>query len=160
HHPGKACIDLLVGGKVVRTATGPNKRPGGTEHLDPAGWDVAEFAGKAARIRIVDEATGGWGHINIDHIVLSHNRPPMDRIDAERSLVLDKRYLELPVKTGAAKRRMTVLVDGRPWREFEIELADGAADFWALLDLGAVKGKKATLRVDRLPDRSAALGAV
>ncbi len=32
-------------------------------------WDVAEFAGKKARLQIVDAHSGGWGHINIDHIV-------------------------------------------------------------------------------------------
>jgi hypothetical protein len=60
-HPGKACINLLVDGKVVRTATGPNRQPGGTEHLDPFSWEVADLRGKRARIEIVDQATGGWG---------------------------------------------------------------------------------------------------
>ena len=47
-HPGKTCINLLVDGKVVRTATGPNDKPGGSEQLDWHTWDVAEFAGKKA----------------------------------------------------------------------------------------------------------------
>ena len=46
--PGKTCINLLIDGKVVRTATGPNDRPGGSEHLDWQGWDVTEFVGKTA----------------------------------------------------------------------------------------------------------------
>src|SRR5437660_1010633 len=58
--PGKTCVNLLVGGKVVRTATGPNTEPGGSEELEPASWDVAELAGKTARIEIVDAASGGW----------------------------------------------------------------------------------------------------
>jgi len=27
-----------------------------------------------ARVRIVDEATGGWGHVNVDQIVMSDER--------------------------------------------------------------------------------------
>jgi microsomal dipeptidase-like Zn-dependent dipeptidase len=29
-------------------------------------WDVRALAGRTVRIRIVDEASGGWGHINVD----------------------------------------------------------------------------------------------
>jgi fructan beta-fructosidase len=35
-YPGKAFPNLLVDGKVVHTATGPNDGPGGTEALDQA----------------------------------------------------------------------------------------------------------------------------
>ena len=41
--PGKTCVDLVIDGKVVRTATGPNDKPGGTEQLDWAAWDVHEL---------------------------------------------------------------------------------------------------------------------
>ncbi|OHB86039.1 MAG: hypothetical protein A2V98_11505 [Planctomycetes bacterium RBG_16_64_12] len=86
-HPEMACINLLVEGNVVRTATGPNREPGGTERLDPYSWDVADLLGKTARIEIVDRATGGWGHINIDHIVQSD--------EAKGTLfVVDKLYEE------------------------------------------------------------------
>ena len=43
-------LEDALGGKVVRTATGPNDKPGGTEQLDWHSWDVAEFEGKDAVI--------------------------------------------------------------------------------------------------------------
>ncbi len=61
-HPGTQ-VRLVVDGKVVRAASGRND-----ERLMPATWDVREFAGKQAHIEIVDEAHGGWGHINVDQI--------------------------------------------------------------------------------------------
>jgi uncharacterized protein (DUF608 family) len=59
----KACINLVVEGQIVRTATGKNG-----ESLEPHNWNVAEWVGKEARIEIVDEASGPWGHINVDQI--------------------------------------------------------------------------------------------
>ena len=69
--PGVTCLNLLIDGKTMRTATGPNDRPGGSERLDWKTWDVSNLDGKDARIEIVDRATGGWGHINVDQIVQS-----------------------------------------------------------------------------------------
>ena len=66
------CINLLIDGKVVRTAVGPAYKIDGKEVLDWQSWDVAEFADREAVIQIVDSATCGWGHINIDQIVQSH----------------------------------------------------------------------------------------
>lgn len=34
-------------------------------------WNVAAFKGQTARIQIVDEATGGWGHVVVDQIFQS-----------------------------------------------------------------------------------------
>lgn len=68
---GKTCINLIVGGKVVRTATGTHTTPGGSEDLAPAVWDVSKFADKTAHIEIVDHESGRWGHINVDQIMLS-----------------------------------------------------------------------------------------
>ncbi len=73
-HEKQTCMNLLIDGKPVRTATGKN-----SDALAAATWDVSEFAGKSARLEIVDAATGGWGHIDIDHIVFSeHEKPGFD----------------------------------------------------------------------------------
>ena len=73
-HAGKTCINLLVNGKIVRTATGPNGIPGGSERLAWATWDIANLQGKTAHLEIIDRATEGWGHINVDDITLSDTR--------------------------------------------------------------------------------------
>ena len=44
------------------------KGSGGNGHLmQKAGWDLTPFAGKKMYIKIVDQSTGGWGHITADH---------------------------------------------------------------------------------------------
>jgi fructan beta-fructosidase len=156
-HEGKTCINLLAGGKVVRTATGPNDRAGGSEQLDWHSWDVGEFAGKKVVIQIVDEATGGWGHINVDHIVQSDRKKSAELLS--REITIEHRYLHLPVQSGAPKRRMTFAIDGKTVREFEIELAEEKPDFQVFADVSAFKGAK--LRVAAmLPADSKALDAI
>jgi len=158
---GKTCLNLLVDGRVVRTATGPNTKPGGTEALEPSSWDVADLKGKTARLQVVDRATGSWGHINVDQIVLTDARPPASPVtNPSRELVAERRYLQLPVKNGAKPRRVVVEVDGQPVRQFDIELADAAPDWWAPLDISAWRGKRLTVRADRLPGDSAALRSI
>ncbi len=75
---GKTCMNLMLDGRVLRTATGPNRVPGGSERLQAGRWDVSEFLGKSVKIEIVDEATGGWGHINVDQIVQSDSPKLLD----------------------------------------------------------------------------------
>lgn len=75
---GKTCLNLLCDGKVVRTATGPNTQPGGSEQLDWQSWDVGELAGKNVVVEIVDHATDGWGHISVDQIMQT-DTPPLSR---------------------------------------------------------------------------------
>lgn len=66
-HEGKTCLNLVIDEQVVRTATGRN-----SEALKPHVWEVSEFVGREARLEIVDEETGGWGHVNVDDIALTN----------------------------------------------------------------------------------------
>jgi len=69
-HARRCCMNLLVDGQIVRTATGRNN-----EQLEPGSWNVADLIGKEARFEIVDRNSEGWGHINIDHIVFADVPP-------------------------------------------------------------------------------------
>lgn len=64
--PNQACINLVINGVVARTSTGSD-----SEQLKWKGWDVSQYVGRTAKIEIVDNATGSWGHINVDHIMFS-----------------------------------------------------------------------------------------
>ena len=66
NYPQKTCINLWIDGKKVKTAMGNV-----SDQMRWCSWDVSAFNGKAAYIEIVDEATGIWGHIEIDHIIFS-----------------------------------------------------------------------------------------
>jgi fructan beta-fructosidase len=59
-------VDLVVGGQIVRSATGQN-----SEHLSWTAWNVADFAGQQAQIEIIDRNNGGFGHILVDDIYFS-----------------------------------------------------------------------------------------
>lgn len=157
--PRKTCINLIVDGEAVRTATGPNLKPGGSEALAPASWDVSDLDGQSARIQIVDLATGGWGHINVDQIVACDTPPPPPRKDVTRDLNADKRWLLLPVKNGGEKARVELRDGADVLRAFDIELAADAPDWWAPLDLAAWKGQRLTLWADSLPGDSQGLAA-
>ena len=155
---GKTCINLLSDDKVVRTATGPNINPGGSEHLDWQAWDVSALAGKNVVLEIVDQSTGGWGHISIDQISQTDNKlAGMILHDVELPLKVEKQYLNLPVKNGATKRTLKLMVDGKTEREFQVELADAKPDWWTFLDVSAFKGQSVVLQADKLPEDSLVL---
>jgi len=65
-HKAKTCVDLLVDGKVVASLTGRDEN-----RMRPASFDVRVHRGKHAHLRVVDDDSGGWGNISLDHVVFS-----------------------------------------------------------------------------------------
>lgn len=92
-HAGETGVELLVDGKPLRSATGAD-----SGQLRWESWDVGEFQGKHATIRIFDHAKGDWGHINLDQIVLTdqpRTGTGMWRIDEYRR---SKEYYQEPLR--------------------------------------------------------------
>lgn len=75
---------LLVDGSVVRSLSGDD-----SGQLNWKGWDVSEFAGKQAQLRIVDQATGGWGHLTLDHVMLTDQAAVPRSDETTVNLVVD-----------------------------------------------------------------------
>ncbi len=140
--PGQECMNLLISNAVVKTATGGNN-----EALVPGQWDASDYLGQTATIQIVDAATGGWGHINVDQIAFSDDSLPL----LSRDFVLTNMLLNLPVQNSAAMRRITVTVGGNAVRDFNIRLATGGTpDWWAFVDVSEFHGQPATLSVNTI----------
>ena len=77
-------VNLLVGGNVVATATGQDN-----EALNWVAWDTSSMQGQQAQIQIVDNNTGGWGHINVDNIVFSTEAAVPVSIETTVNLLVD-----------------------------------------------------------------------
>jgi len=67
---------------------------------------------------------------------------------AQRTVLVEHRYLNLPVRNGAEKRVMRFVVDGEEVYRFDIELAEGEPDFWVYADLAPFQGTRLTAAVD------------
>ncbi len=154
------CLNLVVDGKTVRTATGPNTAAGGSERLAPLAWDVTELAGREARLVIVDDYQEGWGHINVDHIVQSDEaggialapKPEPPAVKLSHPTRITGNFLQLPLvhrpdgsKPGLEK--LTIEADGKLLRYMHVEFpkAGGEPDFWYSADLREFKGREVTL---------------
>ncbi|MFE9450756.1 GH32 C-terminal domain-containing protein [Streptomyces sp. NPDC006739] len=111
-------VELVVDGKVVRSATGAN-----SEALDWTSWDLSDLRGKQARIEVVDGNTGGWGHIDLDQVVLSDTR----------------------AQPRSAETGVNLLVDGEIVRS--ATGSDSENLDWASFGTTAYKGKKAQLQI-------------
>ena len=64
-------VALLVDDKPARRATGKC-----SESMERAQWDLRDLVGKKARLQLVDDSYGSWGHINFDDFVLEGEPAP------------------------------------------------------------------------------------
>lgn len=81
---GSLQVELVVDGEVVRTQTGPE-----AGQLNWRSWNVADLQGQDAVIRVRDEATGGWGHLTLDHFVLGDVPAAVRSDETSVNLVVD-----------------------------------------------------------------------
>ncbi|GHT35937.1 hypothetical protein FACS189427_06450 [Planctomycetales bacterium] len=149
-HPGLE-MNLLINGKVVRKAAGPNIVPGGSERLDWTDWDVADLQGKEAVIEIIDNATGGWGHINVDNIIQTNKKhtPVEKRIE----FTAEKEFLHIPIAMSAPLTSIRLEIEGQWIQDIDCPLAvSGEPDFWADRQVSDWKGKKITLVAEKVAE--------
>jgi uncharacterized protein (DUF608 family) len=89
NHPDKTYVALLRAsdGKELFRETGRN-----AERMDLRTWDVSPYRGALCYIEVVDEATGPWGHINVDDIreITPEEEARIARAEADRRKAMDE----------------------------------------------------------------------
>ncbi len=64
--PSRLGLTLFVDGQPVQTAAGEDQNQMALKHFEVSSW-----AGKTARIEILDDATGGWGNVGVGKILFT-----------------------------------------------------------------------------------------
>ena len=124
-HKGRTCMNLLLDGKTVRSVTGANNQPGGSEELQPVAWDMKEFQGKTITLQIVDAETGGWGHVNVDHIVQTDTKPKLPNLGPkEKEFMVESKYLVIPIRNKGGQ--IQLFVDDEEVRRYGLSIAPSA----------------------------------
>ena len=106
--------------------------------------DVSEYKCQTARIRIVDGNPRRWAHLDVDHIV--QNNFPVNGQSISKKLIIDKPVLNFPVKRGAEKYYIELVVDGKQIRAMDVELATDEIDYWVVTELPQWMGSELTVR--------------
>jgi non-lysosomal glucosylceramidase len=75
-HKDKTCMNVIVDGKVARSATGMNDNKMTLQSLN-----VSDMEGKEAVIQIVDAETGGWGNIGIGRITFCDQQAHREQLE-------------------------------------------------------------------------------
>ena len=166
-HKGKTCMNLLIDGKVVLTATGPNTQPGGSEFLNWENWDVRKYKGKKAVLQIVDDASGGWGHINVDQISQSNKQAKKKPAPAPargrggnpqpqnaQEIKITGKYIIFPVSNRGQRGRMTIYVGEQLVHNLDCDFPPNkdAIDWWTYLDMAEYVGKTAKVTARAAPE--------
>lgn len=131
---GTLQAELVVDGEVVRSQTGSEAGA-----LNWVSWDAAEYAGQQAQIRIRDEATGGWGHLTFDHVVVGDTPAQVRSDETSVNLVVDGKVVR--TATGANSETL----DWASWnvsefqgRQASIRVIDNNRSGWGHLLLDQV----------------------
>lgn len=77
-------VQLVVDGEVVDTTAGADDGA-----LNWKSWDVSAYQGMMATLVVWDSATGGWGHLTLDHVVLADTPAQVRSAETSVNLVVD-----------------------------------------------------------------------
>lgn len=135
-------IELIIDGKSIYKNSALQE----SESLQPMTWNVKQYKGMTARIQIVDNRQGGWGHILIDDIIMSNEATSALEINYNLSFVADKKYLLLPIDDSAPELKVQLVFnDEEEGIPMNIRLAGSEPSYWVPIDIEEYKGSNLSL---------------
>ena len=172
----ETCVRISVDDKVYYLASGKS-----SETMYQASANVKQFKGKKARIVLLDNESGGWGHINADDFTASDEaagelvkpvevakakirkpgsgggrKPgrPVSGPEQTMKIKVTKTYLLLPINNKAPKPQVSILLDEKEVRFVTAPLAarEEDIDWWAFFNISEYRGKELTVSINGLAD--------
>ena len=71
----KVRAELIVDGDVIFETKAEKGSKDCIETMYEKSWNVSRFTGSRAQLRLIDDSSGLWGHINFDHLQACHKLP-------------------------------------------------------------------------------------
>lgn len=134
-------IELIIDGKSVYKSHPVVD----SETLQWMTWNVKDYKGKKAQIKIVDNQRGDWGHILVDQIVMSDSEKSVFTVDHKLSFNIDKKYLLIPIEADAPESVIEMEVNGVKTPKMTIRVAQTKTDYWVPIDVEKYKGQTVDL---------------
>jgi fructan beta-fructosidase len=119
-------VVLEADGQVVREANGQE-----SETLNWTSWNVTEFIGQPARIKIIDQNSGGWGHINADQFLAADGAARPTSTETAVNLIVDGEVVRSATGENSEQLHWTAWNVGEfAGQEGQIQIADQNTGGW------------------------------
>jgi len=151
--PDRLGVEILLDGQKLLSTTGKNSRG-----LDWYYFDLKKYRGKEIQIQVIDKSTSNrGGSIMADHFIMTNVLPVVEK---SKKFRIEKKYINLPVRTGDKKKHMQLIIGDKIYDEFDIELADSLPEFYVFVDVTNFIGQEARLTVNSIDRESKAFDFV
>jgi fructan beta-fructosidase len=127
-------VTLLVNGKETLRARGNNSRT-----MSWTSWNVAQYEGCTAQIKVVDSSVFGWGFIDVDFFVMSDKKAPCHNLSFK--IGENDKYVLLLIEDNGDELKVNIYSNGTFDNFYIIRLAQSKIDYWMPFDVSEFAGK-------------------
>lgn len=148
--------ELLIDGEVVKHNLSISRN---AEELNWLSWDVEEFQGKTANVRLVVDSlpNSGFfaqnnGYLYLNKVVMSDKKASTYIGNYSTKLKATEDYLLIPASDKGKSSALTILIEGTNilGQPQNINIASDVIDYYIPIDIRKYKGKEVTISLTRV----------